>query len=309
MVAFPSSEALTDFLDRSAQVVGTLAGPVQYAESGEGQPLLFAHGGLGGYDQALGMTALFALNGFRVIAPSRPGYLGTPQGTGRTFAEQADALAALLDTLGIDRVAAMGFSGGGPPMYQLAARHPGRVSCLVEISSPSTTYETGMNPLLMKAMFSRIGIGLSLGLTRFIVKRFPESATRSFLQDEAVLDRPAIAALAHRIMSDPYRAAFVTRVWGSRAWRVAERLPGARNDLAQNAALTELPLAAVACPTLIVQSPAPEPARHAERAATTIPGAELRWLPDGCHIGLWVNDDTREQQQAVLSWLQERTTT
>ena len=136
-----------------------------------------------------------------------------------------------------------------------------------------------------------------------------ERPSRSFLQDEAVLDRPAIAALAQRIMSDPYRAAFVTRVWGSRAWRVAERLPGAQNDLAQNAALTELPLAAVACPTLIVQSPAPEPARHAEHAATTIPGAELSWIPDGCLSGLWVNDDTREQQQAVLSWLQERTTT
>jgi pimeloyl-ACP methyl ester carboxylesterase len=309
MVAFPSAEAVTDCLDRPAQVVDTLAGPVQYAEAGQGRPLLFAHGALGGYDQGLGMTALFALNGFRVIAPSRPGYLGTPLGTGRTYAEQADALAALLDALGIDRVAAIGFSGGGPLTYQLAARHPGRVSCLVEISSPSTTYETGMNPLLMKAMFSRIGIGLSLGLIRFMVKRLPESATRTFLQDEAVLDRHAIAALAHRIMSDPYRAAFVTRVWASRVRNVAARFPGARNDLAQNAALTELPLAAIACPTLIVQSPAREPARHAEHAAATIPGAELRWIPDGCHIGLWVNDDTREQQQAVLSWLQERTAT
>jgi pimeloyl-ACP methyl ester carboxylesterase len=119
-----------------------------------------------------------------------------------------------------------------------------------------------------------------------------------------VQDRPAIAALAHQLMSDPDRAAFVTRVWASRLHRVPERLAGARNDLAQNSALTELPLAAIACPTLIVQSPASEPARHAEHAAATIPGAELRWIPDGCHIGLWVNDDTQEQAQAVLSWLQ-----
>lgn len=70
-----------------------------------------------------------------------------------------------------------------------------------------------------------------------------------------------------------------------------------------------LPLADIACPTLIVQSPASVPAHHAEHAAATIPGAELHWIPDGCHIGLWVNDDTAEHQEYVLSWLRDRTAT
>ena len=306
---FPTADDLDEVLARPARVVDTAVGPVQYAEAGEGSPLLIAHGALGGCDQWLGMAAVFWLNGFRVIAPSRPGYLGTPVDTGRTYEEQADALAAILDALGLDRVAALGFSGGGPPTYLLAARHPDRVSCLVEISSPSMTYPMPMNPVLMKAAFSRAGLALSLGLVRFMVERFPEAATRNFLQDEATLDRHAIAELARRIMSDPYRAAFVTRVWASRTRRVAGRLAGARNDLTQNAALTELPLADIACPTLIVQSPAPVPAHHAEHAAATIPGAELHWIPDGCHIGLWVNDDTAEQQEYVLSWLRDRTAT
>lgn len=279
----------------------TAAGPMEYAEAGEGPPLLFAHGALGGYDQGLGMTALFWLNGFRVVAPSRPGYLGTPLQTGRTIEEQGEALCALLDALGIDRVAAMGFSGGGPPSYALAARHPDRVSCLVEISSPSTAYE--VNPVLMRAMLNRVGWGVLAWLLRTLLDRFPGAAVSSFLQDEATLEKGEIAALARRILEDPYRAAFMTQVWAGRVRRPAERLAGARNDLAQNSTLAHLPLSDVACPTLIVQSPAPEPARHAQHAAATLRQPELRWLRDGCHIGLWVNDDAVEQQQYVLSWL------
>lgn len=301
VVALPTPEVLAGVLNRSPQVVDTAVGPMEYAEAGEGSPLLFAHGALGGYDQGLGMTALFWMNGFRVIAPSRPGYLGTPLQNGATVEEQGDALAGLLDALGIDRVAAMGFSGGGPPSYALAARHPDRVSCLVEISSPATAYE--MNPVLMKATLSHVGSGLYAWLVRIMLERFPEAAIRNFLQDEATLEKDEITALARRILTDPYRAAFVTQVWAARVRRVAERLPGTRNDLAQNPTLTRLPLSDVACPVLIVQSPAPEPTRHAQHAAATLRQPELRWLRDGCHIGLWLNDDALEQQQHVLSWL------
>ena len=48
-------------------------------------------------------------------------------GSGRTFQAQADAVAALLDALSIDAVAAYAISGGGPSAIELAARHPDRV--------------------------------------------------------------------------------------------------------------------------------------------------------------------------------------
>ena len=56
-------------------------------------------------------------NGFGVICPSRPGYGRTPLGTEGTAAEAADKCAALLDTLGIEKVVANGISGGGPTAY------------------------------------------------------------------------------------------------------------------------------------------------------------------------------------------------
>ena len=56
-------------------------------------------------------------NGFGVICPSRPGYGRTPLGKEKTSAEAADQIAALLDTLKIEKVVASGISGGGPAAY------------------------------------------------------------------------------------------------------------------------------------------------------------------------------------------------
>lgn len=115
--------------------MATASGPVEYAERGDGEPVLAVHGSGGGWDQGLVGAEFLHVNGFRIIAPSRPGYLGTPLSTGRTFAEQGDALAALLDALAIDRVKVLAASGGGPATYEFAARHPDRVLRLVQIDS------------------------------------------------------------------------------------------------------------------------------------------------------------------------------
>jgi len=127
--------------------------------------------------------------------------------------------------------------------------------------------------------------------------------------DDSTLDRDAVAALAHRVMADPARAAFVTQVWATRTRRSQERLAGTRIDALQTGVLTDPPLAAITCPTMVVHGGAELLAlRHAERAADVIPDAELRVIPDGCHHGLWVNDDAAEQQTHLLDWLTAHTT-
>src|SRR5215813_1519330 len=83
----------------------TAAGCMEYIQYGAGPAVLWLHGTPGGCDQAAFVAAGLAKCGFRLVCPSRPGYLGTPLAVGRTPAEQADALAALLDTLGITTAA------------------------------------------------------------------------------------------------------------------------------------------------------------------------------------------------------------
>ncbi len=114
-----------------SKMLKTAVGPIEYAEAGEGPPVLVIHGAGGGFDQGLDIGEGFLQRGFRVIAPSRFGYLRTPLPKKGSPAAQADAHAAVLDALGIQRCPVLGVSAGGPSAVQLALRHPDRVSALV----------------------------------------------------------------------------------------------------------------------------------------------------------------------------------
>src|SRR5437763_671922 len=61
-----------------SRVIDTDAGRIEYADEGGGFPLLSIHGAGGGHDQGLANVSPFAGHEFRVISPSRFGYLRTP---------------------------------------------------------------------------------------------------------------------------------------------------------------------------------------------------------------------------------------
>src|ERR1035441_10074443 len=92
------------FVGRS-KTVETSFGTLEYAEWGEGEPMLVVHGAAGGFDQGIDMTGAMARRGYRLIVPSRFGYLRSTLPGNLTTAMQADAYAQLLDRLGIDKVA------------------------------------------------------------------------------------------------------------------------------------------------------------------------------------------------------------
>jgi pimeloyl-ACP methyl ester carboxylesterase len=120
---------------RQHHSIQTHYGSVQYAEHGQGPPLLFSHPLVGGFDVGLGCAQTWIGDGFRVIAPSRFGYLGSSLPQGILPADQADAYAVLLDRLGIQRAAIVGYSAGGPSAIQFALRHPDRTSGLILFAS------------------------------------------------------------------------------------------------------------------------------------------------------------------------------
>ena len=122
-----------DEVRRGGRIANTTAGPIEYAEKGAGVPLLSIHGAGGGYDQGLANVADLVRDGFRVIAPSRFGYLGTPIPSDTSPAAQADAHAALLTELKVDKVIVVGISAGARSAVELALRHPQQVAALVLI--------------------------------------------------------------------------------------------------------------------------------------------------------------------------------
>jgi pimeloyl-ACP methyl ester carboxylesterase len=118
-------------ISSGSHVVNTASGLIEYADVGKGPPVLVIHGAGGGFDQGLEIAQPLIERGFRVIAVSRFGYLRTPLPADASPMAQADAHAALLDALKLDRVAVIGGSAGGPSAMQLCLRHPEKCSALV----------------------------------------------------------------------------------------------------------------------------------------------------------------------------------
>lgn len=81
--------------------------------------------------------------GYRYVAVSRPGYLGTPLRSGRSPQEQADVFAAALDALGIGTTAVMAVSGGGPSAIEFALRQKECCWGVVLVSGPGSLNSCG----------------------------------------------------------------------------------------------------------------------------------------------------------------------
>jgi 2-hydroxy-6-oxonona-2,4-dienedioate hydrolase len=127
--------AIREQLLAGAHVLDTSCGRIEYASQGDGPPVVLINATGGGYDQSLLMGRIFVGEGYRWIAPSRFGYLRTPRPVDASPEAQADAVICLLDALGLERVAVLGMSAGGPPALQMTIRHPDRVAALVLLST------------------------------------------------------------------------------------------------------------------------------------------------------------------------------
>jgi 2-hydroxy-6-oxonona-2,4-dienedioate hydrolase len=120
-----------------SKLISTPHGLIEYADVGAGYPVLVSHGGLMGYDQVESVRQMLGNESFRLIAPSRFGYLRTSLPSDASVAAQADAFADLLNALNVSKVIVMGFSFGGPAAAQFALRYPERTSALVMSSAVS----------------------------------------------------------------------------------------------------------------------------------------------------------------------------
>jgi pimeloyl-ACP methyl ester carboxylesterase len=110
-------------------------GAIEYTEWGDGPPLILSHPLFGGFDLGSGLAETYVGDGYRFVAPSRFGYLGSTLPSRAFPADQACAYAILLDALGIERSAIFGYSAGGPSAIQFALRHPDRTTALILMAS------------------------------------------------------------------------------------------------------------------------------------------------------------------------------
>lgn len=127
--------------DSLVKSTNTSYGKMSYIDAGEGEEtILVSHGLFGGYDQGYN-TIKGQLNHYRVLAPSRFGYVGTDLPKNSTVIDQAYAYAEFLDTLNVDKVYILGTSAGGTSAIRFAMQYPERVKGLILYCSGATPME------------------------------------------------------------------------------------------------------------------------------------------------------------------------
>jgi pimeloyl-ACP methyl ester carboxylesterase len=163
-------------VETGRRFVDTAQGRIEFAESGNGPAVLVIHGAGGGFDQGLDLGRSFLGENFRIIAPSRFGYLGTPLSDDASAEAQADAHLELLDALKLDRVAVIGVSAGGPSALQLCLRHPDRCSALVLAVAMAYTPEHPFEPSRSRWVGAAVNAILSSDLVFWAAMKLAPSA-------------------------------------------------------------------------------------------------------------------------------------
>lgn len=100
---------------------------VAWTDYGTGFPVVRVPGTPGSRWSVHPRREVWDERGIRVLTTERPGYGASTRLPGRRFKEHADDVAAVLDSLGLDKVAVYGGSGAAPHVLALAAHHPDRV--------------------------------------------------------------------------------------------------------------------------------------------------------------------------------------
>src|SRR5262245_1063785 len=109
---------------------------LHYQAAGDGAPLLWLHGFMGA---GLDWQYIFREPpaGFRLIAPDLRGHGASTNPSGEfSFRQAAHDVLGLLDELQIDRLRAIGVSGGGLTLLHIATTRPALVDAMVIVSAP-----------------------------------------------------------------------------------------------------------------------------------------------------------------------------
>jgi pimeloyl-ACP methyl ester carboxylesterase len=166
--------------------------------------------------------------GIRLVTYDRPGYGASTRHPGRRVVDCVGDVAAIADTLGIERFAVTGGSGGGPHALAVAARLPDRVlraRCVVGVApfdADGLDFYAGMDPENLKefGLAEQGETVLQPALEQFAAADLERIATdpSKVLSDDwelADADRAVLADVRiQTVMGEMMREAFRNGVWG-----------------------------------------------------------------------------------------------
>lgn len=280
-----------DALTAEGVLVDTRHGKLEYVAWGDGPTVLVIHGAGGGFDQGRLLAIALGGPGFRWIAVSRFGYLGTPLPADASVTAQAEALVDLLDSLSIDTAAVLAISGGAPPALKLAELAPGRVSRMVLISpAPFTPFGGDIETRQAPAAFYTALFGSDFVYWALLKTARP-------LLEEAFDARPAL-----KRDLPPSERAFLTDIVDA-FMPASRRIEGVRNEGAAVDPAQRYDLEAIKAPTLIISAKDDHMNPHAVSVtlADRIERADLLDPDSGGHLLLGRHAETQAATRAFLT--------
>ena len=268
---------------------------IEFALSGDGPSVLVIHGAGGGFDQGLDIGRAYLDGSYRIVAPSRFGYLGTPLPADASPEAQADVYVRLLDALKVDTVPVIGVSAGAPSAMQFVVRHPERCSALVLIVPMAWQPERAPVRTLPPAVAAIVN---TLLRSDFLFWTAMKVAHSMLLESILGVPLPVYrsATREERFAVDEMMRSILP---------VSRRAAGLANETVVASTLTRYPLESSHVPALVISARdclygTYESARY---TAEQIPGAKFIGFETGGH--LLVGHET-EVRTHVTHFLEER---
>ena len=237
-----------------------------------------------------GLEEAAAAAGLRIASLARPGYAGSTRLPGRTVADVVPDVLAVADSLGYERFAVMGSSGGGPHALACGALAGDRCVAVAVVSGVGPWAATGLDFLAGMGEGNEIEFGAALEgeeplrellvLWREEILAAGEQGTFASLQ--SVLSPPDQKVMTGdfaRHMHESFSLALENGVdgWGD-------------DDLAFTRPWG-FDLARLAVPVFLWQGEQDlmVPPAHGRWLADAIPGCRARLLPDDGHLTMLLN--------------------
>ncbi len=255
----------------------------------DGVPLVYHHGTPGSVVPMRGLRRAVHAVGLRLVTYSRAGYGASTRRPGRTVADIAEDVAAILDHLGAPRCVTAGKSGGGPHALATAALLGDRVTGVLSIA--------GVGPYGVPDLDFLAGMG-EQNIEEFGATLQGEDTLRAWLTDAAEgLRDPDAATLIRemRTLLPPPDLAVLTDEYGedmAAATKEALRtgVDGWLDDDLEFTRPWGFDLDDICVPTFVWQGSADlmVPFAHGQWLADHLPGATVHLVPDEGHLSIAV---------------------
>lgn len=227
--------------------------------------------------------------GVRLVTFSRPGYRSSDRMPGRTVADVAADVTALLDHLEVEQAYTAGVSGGGPHALACAALLPDRVRAAASVC--------GVAPHDVPGLDFLAGMGAD-NVAEFGAAVAGEGPLRTFLEAElpalAQLDSTTLVAAWETLLPPADRACLTGELGAELAAATRDALDGPVDGWLDDDLAFVLPwgfdLGSLTVPVSVWQGGQDQmvPFAHGRALSEAIPGARSHLLPDEGHLSIVV---------------------